>query len=135
MRISDWSSDVCSSNLALTVDVTDVDDTINLNLDTDTDADLNTAAAFDGAAGAAVFAEDANVGNNAHIANFGSDDVILVSNGAPDDYSFGEDANGIVISFATPGGQASEIHTDASRSEEQTSELQSLMRTLYAVTC
>src|SRR3546814_7609224 len=92
MRISDWSSDVCSSNLALTVDVTDVDDTINLNLDTDTDADLNTAAAFDGAAGAAVFAEDANVGNNAHIANFGSDDVILVSNGAPDDYSFGEDA-------------------------------------------
>src|SRR3546814_2794734 len=105
MRISDWSSDVCSSDLdtvaysltgddagaftidaatgeihfvtspdfeaqdsysvtvvatdgdgatdslALTVDVTDVDDTINLNLDTDTDADLNTAAAFDGAAG------------------------------------------------------------------------------------
>src|SRR3546814_19004499 len=109
MRISDWSSDVCSSNLALTVDVTDVDDTINLNLDTDTDADLNTAAAFDGAAGAAVFAEDAKVGNTAHIANFGSDAVILVSNGAPADYSFGADAHGSVISSTTPGRPASKI--------------------------
>src|SRR3546814_6957696 len=101
MRISDWSSDVCSSNLALTVDVTDVDDTINLNLDTDTDADLNTAAPFDGSACAAVFAEDANVGNNSHIANFGSDGVILVTNGAPDDYSFGHDAYRIFIAFAS----------------------------------
>src|SRR3546814_11175837 len=59
--------DGATDSLALTVDVTDVDDTINLNLDTDTDADLNTAAAFDGAAGAAVFAEDANEIGRAHV--------------------------------------------------------------------
>src|SRR3546814_6639488 len=120
MRISDWSSDVCSSDLgAAALRIDHVDD------DVERAADLRREL----------------LGRNPR-RQFHQPGVALlldllghrigkrVGGGALDGFE-AERADAVELRFLQPVHQVSEIV----RSEEHTSELQSLMRTSYAVFC
>src|SRR3546814_4809675 len=111
MRISDWSSDVCSSDLDLTP------------------ADLTSAHLYDGFSWLTVLWLEA---------------LGITKPGATGDFLEGGQRIALdgVLPLNTNGGQLSEgrLHAfnhlvEAVRSEEHTSELQSLMRISYAVFC
>src|SRR3546814_9586735 len=96
MRISDWSSDVCSSDLAR-------------KTDQDAPADIHIKLRY---LQARFYGTDAWVERSA-----AGDEICLITGAAEID---------------TPGAHQ---RLDAPRSEEHTSELQSLMRISYAVFC
>src|SRR3546814_9281252 len=105
MRISDWSSDVCSSDLSEAVDQH------QFGIVERFDIDAVDVADRDAVAGGGVFAVDADAAL--------SGDQISVAPGTQ------------VIGDAVAG-----LHRRCrDRSEEHTSELQSLMRISYAVFC
>src|SRR3546814_4843851 len=104
MRISDWSSDVCSSDLATGIQSTAVGYRSNA-------ADLGTATGG--------YALASGVGASAY--GYGSN--------TSGDYSVAVGGPGDIVLFQSGGGFPS------GRSEEHTSELQSLMRISYAVFC
>src|SRR3546814_3929974 len=95
MRISDWSSDVCSSDLAIAVslDVTD---------------EASTKAAYDAAEAA-----------------FGTVDTIVANAGVATEK----------VALGLSVDEVDSLLAANVRSEEHTSELQSLMRISYAVFC
>src|SRR3546814_1489918 len=105
MRISDWSSDVCSSDLAGGVSGGELRELVEGVLDGDIAREGDRFLSHDreGAGSGKVAANQAGSGN---------DDGILRGSGVGDVGRF-----------------------DAVRSEEHTSELQSLMRISYAVFC
>src|SRR3546814_3358239 len=114
MRISDWSSDVCSSDLFVD-DLHHLADTFPGNDDA---IDLDTFRLVRGDAGQAV--------------SVGRDGEKLVFEDVE------EDAVQIIAGFFGGNGVAGAAEHLAelfSRSEEHTSELQSLMRISYAVFC
>src|SRR3546814_5541165 len=117
MRISDWSSDVCSSDLWYD---TDIDGPIRQNLF------FNAPAAFGPAKpivdGIAAAERDA-FGGNPNLAAYTSPSAVV-----------GADSRGPFNKTKTQTYMAKFI-LDTSRSEEHTSELQSLMRISYAVFC
>src|SRR3546814_4138832 len=105
LRISDWSSDVCSSDLPEFDDFESQDDTRD-GRDVSGNIELNT-----------------RFGNGGHFRIAG---LYVDTNRDEDETSI------------TLGGEDLEfdgIETQHERSEEHTSELQSLMRTSYAVFC
>src|SRR3546814_4887408 len=105
MRISDWSSDVCSSDLGFPV-------VIDL---------LVRAARHAHAPAAAGFLID-------------QDDAIFLALVDRAGWA-GGDASRVEAMFAQPGEIHHEGVFELARSEEHTSELQSLMRISYAVFC
>src|SRR3546814_7436664 len=118
MRISDWSSDVCSSDLvtqvALAGSITDIDA-------------LNAAAYPGGVTVAEQLTQNiATIGENQSLRRSA---IVTVNSGV---------VTGYVHNAAAPGmgkiGVLVALESTA-RSEEHTSELQSLMRISYAVFC
>src|SRR3546814_7129397 len=102
MRISDWSSDVCSSDLEGSVRLTD--------------------------------GADAPAGQ----LNLRSDDVIVATLAAIGDVAAAGSTDAIESRLAQNDGIVSDdgaLYARGIRSEEHTSELQSLMRLSYAVFC
>src|SRR3546814_8125361 len=108
MRISDWSSDVCSSDLCRRTDLSGVLADMNEKL-------LNETALAMVAAGKGILAADESTGTIEK--RFTS---IKVENTEPNRQTYRD------MLFTTQGFE---------RSEEHTSELQSLMRISYAVFC
>src|SRR3546814_1070130 len=116
MRISDWSSDVCSSDLsggerarlALALITRDAPHLLILDEPTnhfDVDAREALVQALNDYTGAVLM-----VSHDRHMLEMTADRLVLVDHGTAREF-------------------------DGSRSEEHTSELQSLMRTTYAVFC
>src|SRR3546814_9754123 len=100
MRISDWSSDVCSSDL--------VHDEYGHFDGLVTPADLLSAIAGE-------FASDQDIGSEPFVVE--------------------RDDGSLLIAGSMPADQMAERLGNLVRSEEHTSELQSLMRNSYAVFC
>src|SRR3546814_8650392 len=113
MRISDWSSDVCSSDLAL-----DDPAAALRHLEGDALGGIDAAAHADDAV-----AERREV-------------VGQRVSGPPRELVFLDDrAHERVVALQGVGEDGKLRHQDEERSEEHTSELQSLMRISYAVFC
>src|SRR3546814_2145948 len=107
MRISDWSSDVCSSDLTATL-------TITIN------------GADDGVTIEGLDAQGAELGVD-------EDDLPARAGEAPgSDTTPDGVTDGDSFAVSTPDGMGTVV---LDRSEEHTSELQSLMRSSYAVFC
>src|SRR3546814_6485655 len=109
MRISDWSSDVCSSDLMLLVFSWELDDATVSAPHVPTDLTAIDAA----------LARITAAHPGTRIA------AVRTTAGKPDRYDVTLDE----------GGKTAMLRIDGTRSEEHTSELQSLMRTSYAVFC
>src|SRR3546814_3035578 len=126
MRISDWSSDVCSSDLAKGLPTTVADLRFAKPLDEKLIRKLLTTHEV------AVTIEEGSIGGlGAHVLTLASD-CGLIDAGLklrtlrlPD----------IFQDQDKPEKQYADAGLDADRSEEHTSELQSLMRISYAVFC
>src|SRR3546814_1931715 len=116
MRISDWSSDVCSSDLAFLGVADGFDFEVSFSDEGAGLTILNDA----GAGNAMIFR--GGTGDDAFDGGIGNDRVD--GGGGQDSLTGGVGADGFVLRAA-----------DAARSEEHTSELQSLMRISYAVFC
>src|SRR3546814_5146636 len=108
MRISDWSSDVCSSDLPVVAVVAD-----------------DEAAALDAVEAISVDYDDLPVVLDLEAA---------VSGGAPPLWEQAPGNVGIDWHKGNPA-ETERAFAEAARSEEHTSELQSLMRISYAVFC
>src|SRR3546814_7453033 len=109
MRISDWSSDVCSSDLLAAIDALGIETIIDLRGDDEREA--HPCRRSGNFAGRVLFADGITAGLAPHL-----------------------QAAGGAIDVGT--ARARMIDTYAGmRSEEHTSELQSLMRISYAVFC
>src|SRR3546814_6718022 len=127
MRISDWSSDVCSSDLLGHIQVEgdglflgDVSATINVNADQIVSATGSLTVQASGAGGTAgTAAVNVNGGTFGALGN-----VSIIGDSALD-----------AATGDATGGSASLSITGGGRSEEHTSELQSLLRISYAVFC
>src|SRR3546814_5321491 len=133
MRISDWSSDVCSSDLALT---------------TGNFGGFDAVLAENGAdASGGHFELTCNHGSLSRpLAELGRDDIILEAGGLerrirvfrlPDDNPHRRVAHRLRIPLKPQGDNPLWVcvTTEDGRSEEHTSELQSLMRTSYPGFC
>src|SRR3546814_4954599 len=123
MRISDWSSDVCSSDLAGR-------DTISLGADADQDyvfvgAGESARANYDTVSGFVIDADDTAglQGTAFDVIDFGSG--VMVNSALLE-------ADGILDGFVQ---NDSALYDAIQRSEEHTSELQTLMRISYAAFC
>src|SRR3546814_3300088 len=120
MRISDWSLDVCSSDLGATSPVGGTD---------------AVTSAVGGATGAATGAVSGAANGAANIAGSVAGQGAASGNAAGSNAAASGagalDAAGNVATTVNPGM----VVKDAARSEEHTSELQSLMRISYAVFC
>src|SRR3546814_2557828 len=113
MRISDWSSDVCSSDLTSTINFCNVGERTNV---TGSAKFRDLIKAGDYSAGLAIARQQVEAG--AQVIDVNMDEGML---------------DGVVAMRTFLNLIASE--PDISRSEEHTSELQSLMRISYAVFC
>src|SRR3546814_5333766 len=113
MRISDWSSDVCSSELV--TDEAGFAETADFNGDDHPDYVVHMASLYCPSLGASQYCGSA-----------GCEIAILVSEGDRLREAGGANYQGFAITRPVGGRQ---------RSEEHTSELQSLMRISYAVFC
>src|SRR3546814_10239596 len=117
MRISDWSSDVCSSDLlGLTL--------YGVNINEATGGGSAIIAAEDGEQ--ASYAVGDEIAPGVRLAGVAFDHVTLDRGGAQESLFLDQSGDAPVASPALPA---------PTRSEEHTSELQSLMRTSYAVFC
>src|SRR3546814_10658865 len=124
MRISDWSSDVCSSDLGAGLTPADLADI----LDT---AEIRTVKA-----GEAILTEG-DLGNDIYVIRVGSM-IVEKKIGGKNVFLSYLPAGSYVGEMALIAGgprTATVKATVKSRSEEHTSELQSLMRLSYAVFC
>src|SRR3546814_5451984 len=128
MRSSDWSSDVCSSDLE--------DGTYNKisqigNVVIEDDVEIGANSVIDRATmGSAIIRQGVKLDNLiqiAHNVEIGQHTVIAAQSGISGSTKIGKNA---VI-----GGQVGVVGHISIRSEEHTSELQSLMRISYAVFC
>src|SRR3546814_8429437 len=108
MRISDWSSDVCSSDLQV-----------------DRDAEQDEQAAD----------RDHRQGANALDDVAGHEGRGVHAHHMPLDHEGGSLEGVRAGDHGERGGHHDEVHRPVGRSEEHTSELQSLMRNSYAVFC
>src|SRR3546814_3724652 len=141
MRISDWSSDVCSSDLIDTIVGGDGNDTLVLGLD---------AEASVGHTGASVrgFNTTNMTGIESIVLETGFDAVSDPDTGdvagwaqthsiLVDPASIAAGDTLVIDGSALQAGLVTDLGADGilGRSEEHTSELQSLMRTSYAVFC
>src|SRR3546814_4725609 len=119
MRISDWSSDVCSSDLRHVPEIKRRLDCVNI-LAQFTERDIS-----------GVVVQDVNAAEMRHGLVHQRLDRCLVC-------AVETDRDGLAAKFGDKGLGRIDVDVggnDASRSEEHTSELQSLMRISYAVFC
>src|SRR3546814_3284362 len=128
MRISDWSSDVCSSDLLGRCDAVDGDDICNGALDNASgvagliaiaEAQVKAGPAARTLAFMAVTAEESGLLGSLHYAEHPI-------------YPLGLTVGGVNMDVLNVNGRTKNVVV---RSEEHTSELQSLMRISYAVFC
>src|SRR3546814_9501410 len=114
MRISDWSSDVCSSDLVVAAGAAQstADDAVQLALGNDGRAFCSRGA-----------------GENSVRCGANTKEDVTAANGI----GIGTDAQALADGGIAVGHNATAVQ--ANRSEEHTSELQSLMRISYAVFC
>src|SRR3546814_1924638 len=118
MRISDWSSDVCSSDLHIVAVVLDADRALRITVHRDV-ADRQPGDAR------------AGVGARGHIVEEARDIIRLdVLDGQVAHVPADADGRADILE-----GEIAEPQIVGPRSEEHTSELQSLMRRSYAVFC
>src|SRR3546814_8811692 len=123
MRISDWSSDVCSSDLQIRAMLAD-----DLWL-------ANARAANAGAAALALACGDRllhPVEANELFVRLAAEEAARLRGAGFDFYDWGAGAARLVVSWDQDADAVAPL---AARSEEHTSELQSLMRISYAVFC
>src|SRR3546814_6081949 len=109
MRISDWSSDVCSSDLTVPLSARNNDSTVRSRRRLKASTDSNTSAA---SAAATTASKPGNARSNPHCS---------------------ASQNAVHRANANASLPASEKRRRGERSEEHTSELQSLMRNSYDV--
>src|SRR3546814_5553450 len=137
MRISDWSSDVCSSDLRNAAGVVDAISSEDIGKFPDS----NVAASLQRLPGVSIQRSGARgEPQGITVRGFGGDfnetlydgrRISTATGGRSVDFStVGADFVGTLSVLKTP-----DVSLSASRSEEHTSELQSLMRTSYAVFC
>src|SRR3546814_8413670 len=120
MRISDWSSDVCSSDLTIRAAV-----------------DLNLLGSIWCARAAIRRMARRHGGRGGAIVNLSSGAATI---GSPGEYVWYAASKGAIDSLTVGlakenAGEGIHVNAVAPRSEEHTSELQSLMRISYAVFC
>src|SRR3546814_6993060 len=130
MRISDWSSDVCSSDLAA--------QTLGIDIQRIYTVSFGIGAALAGLAGGlliSIYPAHPMVGFQPVIKSIAC--VILGGLGYVPGAIIAAMLLGIIEAYATffMSGGWQNVMTPALRSEEHTSELQSLMRHSYAVFC
>src|SRR3546814_7679921 len=118
MRISDWSSDVCSSDLLSATTTSNV-------------VTYPVVVTVDNADGTLL----PGLTVNAEIEVSKRDDVLKVANAALRYKPSDDAAGGPAPRTRGGGGMVDDLTRTAARSEEHTSELQSLMRISYAVFC
>src|SRR3546814_5410327 len=121
MRISDWSSDVCSSDL-LTIYCRRLEPDIQIIARANLDRNVDTLHR----AGADAVLSYASLGASAIWNALGPNDILVLAEGL------------VVFRLPVPEKLAGRSLIDTQlrqRSEEHTSELQSLMRISYAVFC
>src|SRR3546814_5070059 len=133
MRISDWSSDVCSADLFSIGDGY----TVNFNQPGATSIAINRVL---GDSASNIFG---NLNSNGNIFLINTNGVLFGANAQVNvgglvasalDIESADFDNGVFV-FANAGGDVVNQGSIVARSEEHTSELQSLMRISYAVFC
>src|SRR3546814_3961473 len=122
MRISDWSSDVCSSDLRVNAESSDP-------AGNGADWNRQDTIAYIRANYTELAQESGRTGGNDTINAGGGNDVVLGQEG-------NDTINAGTGDDLIAGGSGRDVMTGgAGRSEEHTSELQSIMRISYAVSC
>src|SRR3546814_6880010 len=132
MRISDWSSDVCSSDLASELITLDADETPRFWVTIDTEEDFDWDAPF-ARTGYRLASVPALAECQGYFERAGVKPIYLV-----DWPIVTDDRAAEILGAAQRVGRCeigAQLHPWVTRSEEHTSELQSLMRISYAVFC